>query len=944
MTGVPHFSPLRARLAAVVLVVQVILVGVLALNMSQSWDQVARSSLEKRLQELNLLLNAALAPTLVTQDYSSAYDLMESIRSDEQIDYLVLYDRNGKVVVSSGWEAGQPTPPADRIDQFRRLDDTFHARTILRLESIKYGALHYGLTTRSLGESLRGMYWQTLAIALASVAICTAVLLWLGFRVTRDLRKLSLAATAIANGETGVRANVRRNDEIGVLARDFDAMASKLEQQMQELRASESNFHAIADYTYGVEMWLSPTGKLLWVNSSAERVFGYSAAECLAMPDFPRPLIGNDEADDFYTRIRGALNGSSEHDIEFRGLRRDGSEYWGVISWVPIYAPDGTHLGIRASVRDNSDYHETQAVLSQAVDELRRAQAMQQCYLQQAEQEKARLGALLSAISVGILFVDQDEYVVYCNPAFRQQWQIADSTAQLGTKFDTLLQAAGNLPEICLLQGDAQPGAGFALDTSLREYDMRDGRVIKQHSHTVLDDNGREIGSVWLFEDVTESRRAAERLVFLAERDSLTGLFNRHRFQEELARMLFDADRHQTNVALLFFDLDEFKYINDTFGHGAGDNMLVRVAQEISGQIRRNEILCRLGGDEFALLVPGAIEAEMGVLAERLVRAVEQITFAYEGQSLRLGTSVGVALFPQHASNGEELIANADMAMYQAKAAGKNTARIYRPDQNLSREMVDRWSWKERIQHALDNNLLLLYFQGIYHASDRRLSHLEVLVRMRDSQEPDKIVPPGQFIPIAEKTGKIIEIDRWIIHESIKLLATSSHIPSLSINISGRSFDEPALPGYIAGLLQQYEVKPQRLYVEVTETAAVSDMRDAQRFIEALRSTGCKVCLDDFGTGFSSFTYLKHLKADVLKIDGMFVRDLLKDHESQIFVRGMVTMAHSMGKQTVAEFVENEETLQMLKEFGVDMVQGYHLDRPRADHPALYGQASLEGF
>ncbi|MFO1386198.1 MAG: EAL domain-containing protein [Chitinivorax sp.] len=941
----PHsrISPLRVRIVVAVLLVQMALVGVLAMNMKQSWDQVARDSLDKRLQELGLLFNSTLVPALLSQDYATAFDLMESVRSGKQIEYLVLLDRHGKIVASSGWMVSQPLPPADSLRQIRRLDATFHAETPLKLADEYYGSLHYGVTTQSLTSSLKDMYWQTLSIALLSVAVSTALLLLFGMRMTKDLTRLGNAVTSMASGEARVQLNIRRNDEIGKLARDFESMSGTIHQQLQDLRESEAKFHAIADYTYGAELWVSPEGKLLWANPSVERMFGYTVNECMQMPDFPRTLIAGD-AEEAMTLLRPALRGDSGQDVEFRGVRKDGSEFWCVVSWAPICAADGTFLGVRASARDNSDYKETQSVLSQAVVELQHSQAMQQRYLSEAEQEKARLGALLAAISVGILFVDQRDRIVYCNPAFRQQWRIADTAPLVGSHVDEALRQAGNMPDICIVQDETNPTSLLAIDTSLREYAMHDGRVIKQHNHTVIGDTGAKIGSVWLFEDVTESRRAAERLVFLAERDSLTGLFNRYRFQEELSRMLFDADRHKSSVALLFFDLDEFKYINDTFGHGAGDNMLIRVAQEISGQIRRNEILCRLGGDEFALLVPGADETEMTILADRLVRAVEQITFGYEGQSLRLGTSVGVALFPQHASNGEELIANADMAMYQAKAAGKNTWRIYRPDQNIAREMVDRWSWKERIQQALDNNLLQLHFQGIFHTDDRRLSHLEVLVRMRDEQDPDKLIPPSQFIPVAEKTGKILDIDRWIIRESIKLLATSDAIPSLSVNISGRSFDEPSLPSYIAEQLKHYGVAPQRLYVEVTETAAVSDMRDAQRFIEALRETGCKVCLDDFGTGFSSFTYLKHLKAEILKIDGMFVRDLLKDQDSQIFVRGMVSMAHSMGKQTVAEFVESQEVLDMLQAFGVDMVQGYYLDRPRADHPALYGQASLEGF
>ena len=194
---------------------------------------------------------------------------------------------------------------------------------------------------------------------------------------------------------------------------------------------------------------------------------------------------------------------------------------------------------------------------------------------------------------------------------------------------------------------------------------------------------------------------------------------------------------------------------------------------------------------------------------------------------------------------------------------------------------------------------------------------------------------PGHFIPYAEKSGKILDIDRWVLRESIALLARSPEIPALAVNISGRSFDEPTLPQTISELLEHNGVEPRRLMVELTETSAVADLHDAQRFIEALRRTGCTVCLDDFGTGFSSFAYLKHLNADILKIDGLFIRDLTNDHDNQVFVKAIVDVARGLRKTTVAEFVEDGETLEMLKLFGVDMVQGYHLDMPRADHTAL---------
>jgi diguanylate cyclase (GGDEF)-like protein len=399
--------------------------------------------------------------------------------------------------------------------------------------------------------------------------------------------------------------------------------------------------------------------------------------------------------------------------------------------------------------------------------------------------------------------------------------------------------------------------------------------------------------------------------------------------------MIADAQRHGSRLALLFFDLDDFKYINDTFGHRAGDAMLIRVAGEVAGQVRRNEIFSRLGGDEFAILVPEISDDMLRVLADRITRSIALVRFQFEGQNLRLTSSLGVAVYPDHADNAEDLIARADTAMYQAKEKGKNAWRIYRSDLDTSLQMVRRLSWNDRILHALENNLMDLQFQGIYSTADRMLSHFEVLVRMRDKDDPGVLLMPGQFIPVAEKSGKIVDIDRWVLRESIQMLAELKTIPALAVNISGRSFDEPMLPQYIAEQLKRHGVAPNRLMVELTETSAVSDLHDAQRFIEALRQTGCGVCLDDFGTGFSSFAYLKHLQADSIKIDGLFIRDLPSDRDNQLFVKAIVSVARGLRKTTIAECVEDQETLDMLREFGVDAVQGYYLERPRVDHPLL---------
>ncbi len=612
-------------------------------------------------------------------------------------------------------------------------------------------------------------------------------------------------------------------------------------------------------------------------------------------------------------------------------LTRAAQEVSGGNFEISLPVPSRDEVGILTAT-----FNAMAAAVRSRVAALEEAEKLQRSYLAQAENEHARLAALLSAMNLGILFVGADNRVIYYNPAFLRIWVIPESANLIGKPTTEVLSCSANV----LARPDhfsrhlLEVTQTHEISDSF-EIQMADGRAVTQLTYPVHDKEGRLIGRLWIYEDITRERQTAEQLIYLAERDFLTGLYNRHRFQEELGKMTADSDRRGSPGALLFFDLDEFKYVNDTFGHSAGDAMLIRVAGEVGALTRRNETFSRLGGDEFAILLPETGEREACALAERVVRAVAQIPFHFEGKNLRLTTSLGVALYPEHAENTEDLVAHADIAMYQSKDAGKNTWRVYRPDLDMSRAMVTRLSWNERIGHALENGLLRLHFQGVCRARDGGLSHLEALVRMVDAENPGQIIMPGHFIPFAEKSGKIQEIDRWVIRTSIELLASSPDIPPIAVNISGRSFDDPTLPRHIAEQLAHYQVKPRRLLVELTETAAVSDLHDAQRFIEALRQTGCTVCLDDFGTGFSSFAYLKHLDADILKIDGLFIRNLSNDHDNQLFVKAIVDVARGMRKTTVAEFVEDGETLEMLKRFGVDLVQGYHLDRPRADHPAI---------
>ena len=319
--------------------------------------------------------------------------------------------------------------------------------------------------------------------------------------------------------------------------------------------------------------------------------------------------------------------------------------------------------------------------------------------------------------------------------------------------------------------------------------------------------------------------------------------------------------------------------------------MLLRTASEVSALVRGVEMFARLGGDEFAILTMLNPDDNLEALPNRIVSSISSIPFHFRGTNLRLMVSIGVAVYPEHGENAEDLVAHADAAMYQAKKQGKNTWAVYNPALDKSELMVERMSWSRRIGLTLEQDLLELHFQGIYETCDRQLSHLEVLVRMRDPADSSQMIMPGAFIPFAEKTAQIVKIDRTVIAKSIAILVQYPDLPALAVNISGRSFDEPSLPGYIYDQLQKHAVDPARLIIELTETETVSDLQDAQRFIEAIHRAGCRICLDDFGSGFSTFTYLKHLNVEILKIDGIFISDLVGNHENQVFVKAMVSIA-----------------------------------------------------
>jgi len=922
-TGYSRF-PLWIKLTLAGILVEAIMLIVLVASSVRLTETELINKSYQRVSSAVPLLNAALAGPLMQRDYGALREILDEARKENSYVYLVLLDEAGHRIVASGLDAKLPLPTLDsRIDPDSR-DRVYDTRISISLAGMNYGQLRFGISTDFLAQARERVVRQGLIIGFAELGLTFITLAIIGYLLTRRLNQLTVASHALADQNFDALLPAPGHDEVGELVDAFRVMSRQLKARMSELQDSEQRFFAIAHYTYDLELWIEPSGRTIWVNPSVERMTGFTPDECLLQPDFPLSLIHPEERSEAELRFREALRGASGEGYQFRMLRKDGSRFWVAVNWHPIYSRENTFLGIRASVRDISDLKATQ---ERALE-----------YLAGTEAERARLMALLSAMNLGILFVGIDGRVIYHNPAFNHIWHIPENDELIG--LDTLSAFTTSRCVVSDLGGYQAYLAhilGHQEEADSHEINMGDGRVVTQLSYLVRDRENRFIGHLWVYEDVTSERQTAEQLLYLAERDSLTGLYNRHRFQIELERMLAESGRHRAPSALLYFDLDEFKTINDHFGHKAGDALLIRVAGEVSGLTRRNELLFRLGGDEFAVLLPSADRTQAEALAERIVRSIAQIPFRLEGQTLHISSSLGIALYPEHASDQDQLVACADAAMYQAKQAGKNAWRAYRADLDTTPEMVSRLSWNDRLARALEQNLFELHYQGVYHTRTRRLAHVEALIRLRD-ETSGELVPPGLFIPIAEKSNKILEIDRWVLRQAVRLLAERPLAPPIAVNISGRSFDDPGLPAFISELLREHQADPSRLLIEITETAAVSDLTDAERFIEAIKQTGCGVCLDDFGAGFASFAYLKHIRVDTIKLDGMFIRNLPHDHDNQVFVRGMVEVARGLGKTTVAECVEDEATLKLLAELGVDKAQGYHLDRPQAKHPALNPQ------
>jgi diguanylate cyclase (GGDEF)-like protein/PAS domain S-box-containing protein len=575
---------------------------------------------------------------------------------------------------------------------------------------------------------------------------------------------------------------------------------------------------------------------------------------------------------------------------------------------------------------------------------------------QAIDEDRRRLEGILSSVGDGVYGVDAAGVVRFVNPAALDLLGHSDAADLVGRDaFESIhpLKEDGSAGEReacflsrCYAEGDQVSAWPTVFWTST-------GRAVPVECTVYpLIIDGQRKGSVVAFRDVSARRLLEDELRWQAEHDSLTQLHNRAWFEGQLQHEIDRLKRSGQTSLLLFIDLDRFKYVNDTAGHSAGDQLLREVSHRLRSRLRGSDILARMGGDEYAVILRNVHVDDVNTLADGFRRALVGTPFAHEGKSYRITLSIGVAKLDGNTLSPGEAMAHADIACHQAKRSGRDQTHLYEPSSGQRAGMERDLGWSARLEEALQGQGFVLCYQPILPLAgfpagtpdqderDRWREGIEqqtdipalfeVLLRLRDSH--GELVSPNAFLPAAERFGLIRQIDRWVIDRALRTLRETEANPcrvELSVNLSGQSLESPDMVEFITASVVKYDVDPERLVFEITESHSIRDVEGVRRLVSGLRELGCRIAVDDFGTGFSTFAYLKTLEADILKIDGSLLSGLPDDRLDRTVVSALTAIARTAGKRTVAECVENPAALAALHACGVDYVQGYAVGMPR---------------
>jgi len=665
--------------------------------------------------------------------------------------------------------------------------------------------------------------------------------------------------------------------------------------------------------------WDIPTNGLWW-SDEIYRIFGLDKREFGATYEAFLSYVHPEDRDFVNRSVEQALYKRKPYAIDHR-----------------IVLPDGTEKFVHEQAELSLDSEGRPVRMMGTVQDLTEQK--------RAEFELKKLSAIIEH-SVNLVFItDRNGIIEYVNPIFEQVTGYSKEDA-LGQTPRILSSGEATNAQYQELWGTVL--AGKTWRSTLKNKTKTGGYYWANSVITpIKNDRGEITHFLSVQEDVTEKMVNEERIAYLANHDEITGLLNRSRFIDLVEHWIMSAGLKSHTGVLCLIDMDQFKLLNDTFGHGAGDEYLRRLssvlkavlndARKLSpGDFDDEPMLSRLSGDEFAFFLPGIASEKGFALIEKIRIAVEGYYFSEASSSLTV--SAGVAIYPEHGLSIKDLLSKADAAMYRAKELGRNRVHVYRPEDQDLEKMHSRLSWKEKILKGLKEDRFTPWFQPLLDLKENKVHHYEALARL--VSEDGKVLLPGAFIDIAERFGIIGMIDRVIIEKTMRkqseMKATGVEL-SFGMNLSGKDLGDTELLDFIKAKIKETGADPKGLVFEITETAAIGDLEKAIKFVRALKEIGCHFSLDDFGVGFTSFTYLKEMQVDYIKIDGSFIRKLHENPNDQVFVKAITDLAKGLHIKSIAEFVENETTLEILKSFGVDFAQGYLVGKPS---PELLGPPS----
>ncbi len=874
--------------------------------------------LQQGLQYELEFLTPSLAEPVLTGDYALLQQMLRQRARQPSVQSITWTDADGNrlIAAASPDKIVRTTAPQWFARRFSQMAPSQTREIVVGGES--YGTVKVQMNAAPAINQI----WQEMLqkFVILSLGMATLFLL-LGALVSNGLRPLHAlkqAAQRFGQGDHKLRIPPSGPPEMQACIHAFNSMTANIEKLLSSLRESDQRNRLLAvivEQSNVPIITLDLSGYITSWNPAAAALYGYPAEEIIGRTCDVLQLP--DTADEFaesLARICNALPAS----FECRHATRDGRLLDIASSVSPLYDENNRHIGEIGIAYDITRQKRAEEALSK---------------------EKERAQVTLASIADAVVTTDTAGKIDYLNPVAERLlgWRSDEAWGHaLSAVFQGIDEATGAPIESPVdmvlhrhqrleVRGDAvlvsRQGVRFPIEHSAAPIASHEGDVI---------------GMVLVFRDVSASHNMARQLSWQASHDALTSLVNRREFEHRLDALIASAHEQERKHALLYMDLDQFKVVNDTCGHTAGDELLRQLSAQLNSRVRGSDTLARLGGDEFGVLLADCPLDKAMDVAETLRQTVADYRFRWQDKTFAIGVSIGVVAIAGSREENADIMGVADAACYAAKDKGRNQVQASPNTRELSQRRGEML-WIARINSALEENRFRLHYQRIVAVSEGEAGpeHYEALLRMLD---PDgSIVPPMAFIPAAERYNLMRALDRRVVglafDEYRQYFRNVTPAPMISINLSGDSLSDPQLLDFLRKQFVEFGIDPYVICFEVTETAAIANLEQANVLIRALKNMGCRFSLDDFGSGLSSFGYLKNLPVDFLKIDGSFVRDMAHDPTDAAMVEAINSIGHVLGLKTIAEWVEDQETLDVLRRIGVDYAQGYHFGRAEPLRP-----------